>query len=958
MKSILSLAFTLALSLSIDAQDDEANSLIFTEICIANIDQTIDYSNNYGAWVELYNPTSYPISLDSWYISDDEDNLKKHQLTSNGTLNPKSYQCIFFDHNAADGEYGSEASKQVGFKLNRKGGTLYLSKDGTNVYLSVTYPESVPRCSYARTSLNNDEWRYCGQPTPGAVNSGHYADRCLPLPEVDRNSCLFTSAFDVHVQIPSGTSLRYTTDGSTPTLSNGMTNKDGVFQVSKTTVFRFRLFSDDNLPSGVVTRTFLYKDRDYYLPIVLVTTDSKNLYDNMIGCYTDGKNGIEGRGATGRSNLNMDWVRPVNFEYLTADGEMVINQETSFEVSGGYSRHFKPASFKVQAKKLYDGKGSFDYPVFVNKPYCEYKQLLIRNGGNNNRTDGGPRIKDAITQQTLTSSGFYVDAQEYQPAHVFINGKYLAMMNVREPSNRYHGVANYGYDEDKMDGFEYSDHCYHQKAGTREAFERLMMLSENADTDEGFARVAELLDIDEFARYMAAICYSGTGDWILNSNNLKAYRSTENGKFHFVFFDQDLTWEKTNNVGDIEYLNENLNEIIELYHNVKVNKQFQEKFVAAYCILHGCIYSPERCQYVADSICSLVKVALSYDSRYTTTTYNKLKTTMWDEIHREARIKSLIDTYKLSGRINVNIGTNSAHANIQIGGIDVPFSTFSGDLFDGMSVSTNAAEGYRFIGWKNQKGQVVSNERTIHFTEDDTYTAVYDNTLAEGVSPICINEVSPANDIYVNDYGKRADWIELYNRGSEAIDVSSLFFSDDEATPKKYQIDAASGVNTIIHPHQHMVVWCDGKASVTQLHLPFKLKNSDGGFLSLCSSDNLWTDTIKYDLISSKETIGRYPDGGGSCYNFYHPTIGMNNQTTMYDRVIYSVPDTIVTLPSSNEIVSVTYYTIDGRKAQPQNGIYIKVENYKDGHARASKTIIKNGNSQRLSSKQNTVDDR
>lgn len=155
-----------------------------------------------------------------------------------------------------------------------------------------------------------------------------------------------------------------------------------------------------------------------------------------------------------------------------------------------------------------------------------------------------------------------------------------------------------------------------------------------------------------------------------------------------------------------------------------------------------------------------------------------------------------------------------------------------------------------------------------------------------------------------------------------------------------------------------MVVWCDDKASVTQLHLPFKLKNSDGGFLSLCSSDNLWTDTIKYDLISSKETIGRYPDGGGACYNFYHPTIGMNNQTTMYDRVIYSVPDTIVTLPSSNEIVSVTYYTIDGRKAQPQNGIYIKVENYKDGHARASKTIIKNGNSQRLSSKQNTVDDR
>lgn len=168
--------------------------------------------NNYGGWGELYNPTPYLISLDSWYISDDEDNLKKHQLTGYGTLNPKTYHCIFFDHNATEGEYGSEASKQVCFKLSRKGGTLYLSEDGTNVNLSITYPESVPRCSYARTSLNNDEWKYCGMPTPDTVNSGHYAEKCLPLPDVDQNSCLFTSTFDVHVQIPSGTSLRYTTD--------------------------------------------------------------------------------------------------------------------------------------------------------------------------------------------------------------------------------------------------------------------------------------------------------------------------------------------------------------------------------------------------------------------------------------------------------------------------------------------------------------------------------------------------------------------------------------------------------------------------------------------------------------------------------------------------------------------------------------------------------------------------
>ena len=453
MRRLYSLLLIAMIGININAQRNDAcsNTLIITEVCVANIDQTIDYSNNYGSWVELYNPTSANVSLDGWYISNDSEELTKHRLSGYGVLKPGCYECIFFDHNAADGEYGQDAAMQVRFKLNRNGGVIYLSKNGVDVDLSITYPESVPRCSYARVSIWADEWQYCGVPTPGLPNAGHYAQDRLSIPEVDCDSRLFTSQFDVHVQIPAGTTLRYTTDGSTPTLWDGHTSPDGLFTISKNTVLRLRLFADDKLPSSVVTRTYIYKDRNYYLPIVAVTTDPHNLYDDMIGCYVNGKNGITGRGSTGKSNLNMDWERPVNFEYLTPDGKMVINQETSFEVAGGYSRHFQPASFKVQAKKLYDGNGHFAYPVFTNKPYQEYKQLLIRNGGNNNRTDGGPRIKDAITQQVLTTSGFYVDAQEYQPVHVFINGKYLAMMNVREPNNRFHGAANYGYDDDEMD---------------------------------------------------------------------------------------------------------------------------------------------------------------------------------------------------------------------------------------------------------------------------------------------------------------------------------------------------------------------------------------------------------------------------------------------------------------------------------------------------------------------------
>jgi hypothetical protein len=36
--------------------------------------------------------------------------------------------------------------------------------------------------------------------------------------------------------------------------------------------------------------------------------------------------------------------------------------------------------------------------------------------------------------------------------------------------------------------------------------------------------------------------------------------------------------------------------------------------------------------------------------------------------------------------------------------------------------------------------------------------------------------------------------------------------------------------------------------------------------------------------------------------------------------------------PSSDDIVSVAYYTLDGKRTKPQSGIYLKVVYYRDGH--------------------------
>ena len=73
--------------------------------------------------------------------------------------------------------------------------------------------------------------------------------------------------------------------------------------------------------------------------------------------------------------------------------------------------------------------------------------------------------------------------------------------------------------------------------------------------------------------------------------------------------------------------------------------------------------------------------------------------------------------------------------------------------------------------------------------------------------PVIISEVQPANRSGVPDAaGGLSDWIELYNPGGEAVDLSGFFLSDEEADPFKWKIDALT-----LQPGEYRVISCTGK---------------------------------------------------------------------------------------------------------------------------------------------------
>ena len=700
-----------------------SESLIINEIMTANTDMFIDPSWNYGGWIELYNPTDKAAGIGNYYISDDPQNLTKCRIkTEVGAIPAHGYKVLWFDHieTVKDIKVGY-VNTQIGFKLNADGGTIYISDENGNLIASQEYPKSMMRIAYARTTDGSNSWGLTYTPTPGSSNAGSYfASERLDDPVVDKSGQLFEGSLQICVNIPEGAILRYTTDGTTPTLENGETSETGLFTVTNTTCYRFRLYKEGYLPSNVATRSYIMKDRDYYLPIVSVVTDPKNLYDDEIGVYVSGKNGKTANQDYTPRNFNMDWDRPVNFEYILINDGSVLNQMVNYSISGGWSRKYEPRSFKLKSAKEYD-INEIPYPFFSDKPFTKQKAVMMRNGGNDeyNQT----RLKDAALQEIARQSEFPLNLQSYAPAHVFYNGNYIAMLNMRETSNKQYAYANYGYDTDEVDAFEICvDSGYVQKEGDREAFERWYALSADAADASTYEEIRQVVDIDDFINYMAFKFFLNDWDW--PHNNFKGFRSRNDGKFHFVVFDLDNCIDRNGNNIFNDFENKQIHtfysrpeyggtsltlevEIVTIFLNMLENEEFKKQFIDTYCIVGGCVFRDEtEIEDIVNNMASNIETALSWERHspwgngrsfaqgIINGVTGNFKTTMTNVIRNYSRF-GLRNTEAQA----VNMNSNVDNAGLMINGLEVPKGKFDGYLFAPVTLKALAPAGYKFAGW-------------------------------------------------------------------------------------------------------------------------------------------------------------------------------------------------------------------------------------------------------------------
>ena len=197
------------------------------------------------------------------------------------------------------------------------------------------------------------------------------------------------------------------------------------------------------------------------------------------------------------------------------------------------------------------------------------------------------------------------------------------------------------------------------------------------------------------------------------------------------------------------------------------------------------------------------------------------------------------------------------------------------------------------------------------------------NTLS---AQVIINEVCSDNEsIILDEFGESSDWIELYNGGSEIINLSGWYLSDNDEDLTKWQFPDVS-----IEPNGYLLLFASDNGSASQdLNTNFKL-SANGESIHLSDANQMLVQKLSFPAIAEDFSYGLIDNE----YVFF-ATPTPNSENTNTDIVeVTEAPSkiesgfffpsaTTISLDCSTPNCNI-YYTLDGAKPDdtsiPYNG--------------------------------------
>ncbi len=256
------------------------------EFLSSNLSGLRDEDGDYSDWIELYNNSPSKINLNGYHLSDDLSLLKKWTFPDI-SLEPSSYILVFASGKNRSGLPGTQL--HTNFKIDALGETLVLTRPDSSIIETIPAVRLQADMSYGRKP---DGGQYIvlffDSVTPGTSNiydgyTSYIGDTVIFSPK----GGYFPGGTELRFSsIYNSDSIFYTLDGSEPTSSS--LRYSSPILISQDGIVRANSFNDDKLPGGITTNTYFTKNHN--LPVVCISTNPENLWDNNTGIYVLGPN--------------------------------------------------------------------------------------------------------------------------------------------------------------------------------------------------------------------------------------------------------------------------------------------------------------------------------------------------------------------------------------------------------------------------------------------------------------------------------------------------------------------------------------------------------------------------------------------------------------------------------------------------------------------------------------------
>lgn len=472
-------------------------------------------------WIELRNFGNDSVDLSGWHLSDNLFKPTKWTIPEGVVIEPNGY-IVFNASNVGEG-------LETNFGLSALGETITFYDDQLQLLDSISYPELVPDVAYGRFKGDSSRWVIQFPSSPAAANAGDEDPLQLfaEAPIFDIPGGVYPSAKQIQLN---GANVHYTLDGSEPVAGSFIYSEP--ITINDVTVVRARSFVDGKIPSPVISNTY-FIGVEHDLPIVSVSMNPKQLWNDTIGINTVGINGIGGLADPTPANFNNEWKRAMNFEYF-ADGTQQLSQAGEIAMSG-LRRNSPNRPFKIAFKGKY-GASQITYPFFDDRVYRSFTALTLRHGGYPDFRSS--ILRDGIIHE-MVSEHTDVDYRSIRPTVLYLNGEYWGISNIREKQNENYLEAVHGVERREVDVGEYSDKYFPVEGDISDFLAlRGFLINEDPTTDSAYDYIASQLDIDNCLDYHITNIYLANADWPWN--NVRFWRSQEPGsKWKFILTDAD-----------------------------------------------------------------------------------------------------------------------------------------------------------------------------------------------------------------------------------------------------------------------------------------------------------------------------------------------------------------------------------------------------------------------------------